>query len=167
LSVVVCPGKGRLYSAVKGQGTYVETQDDDRQPVKVSTKADPQELILLTSRNHRSEAMENLITQLPHHCQKAVGSIGGKLAAIVEQEADLYLTISGKSAPKDWDFAAPDLILTEAGGKVTTFDGLPLTYNQKDVSQWGGIIASNGPCHGNLCTIANRVMAIAEGWLEG
>ncbi|WP_264323014.1 3'(2'),5'-bisphosphate nucleotidase CysQ family protein [Romeriopsis navalis] len=167
LSVVACPGKGRLYSAVKGQGTHVATQNGDRQRLTVSTKADPKELVLLTSRNHRSGPLENLITQLPHHSQKAVGSIGGKLAAIVEQQADLYLTISGKSAPKDWDFAAPDLILTEAGGKLTTFDGLPLTYNQKDVSQWGGIMASNGPCHVDLCAIANRVMAIDEGWLEG
>lgn len=167
LAVVACPGKGLLYSAVQGQGAFVEDQGGDRRRLNVSTKSTPQELVLLTSRNHRSEAMENLISQLPHQSQKAVGSIGGKLAAIAEQDADLYLTISGKSAPKDWDFAAPDLILTEAGGKVTRFDGLPLTYNQKDVSQWGGIIASNGPCHAELCAIANRVMAIDDGWLEG
>jgi 3'(2'), 5'-bisphosphate nucleotidase len=159
VAVVSCPGQGLLYSAVQGQGTFVETKDGEKRRLQVSTKADPQELVLLTSRNHRSGPMEQLITQLPHHSQKAVGSIGGKLAAIAEQQADLYLTVSGKSAPKDWDFAAPDLILTEAGGQVTGFDGQPLVYNKADVSLWGGILASNGPCHGELCAIADRVMA--------
>ncbi len=167
LAVVACPGRGLLYSAIQGQGTYVETPDGDRRQMHVSRKSDPTELILVTSRNHRNEQLEHLVKQLPHLSQTAVGSIGGKLAAIVEQQADLYVTISGKSAPKDWDFAAPDLILTEAGGQVTGFDGLPLTYNQKDVNQWGGILASNGACHAMLCTTASRIMALEEGWLEG
>lgn len=167
LAVVACPGKNRLYSAIQGQGTYVETSDGDRRQRRVSRTSDPAELILVTSRNHRNEQLEHLVKQLPHRSQTAVGSIGGKLAAIVEQQADLYVTISGKSAPKDWDFAAPDLILTEAGGQVTGFDGLPLTYNRKDINQWGGVLASNGACHATLCTTANRVMALGEGWLEG
>jgi 3'(2'), 5'-bisphosphate nucleotidase len=159
VSVVACPGQGRLYSAIVGQGAFVEMKDGDRRQLKVSAKTVATELILLTSRNHRSGPMETLITQLPHHSQKAVGSIGGKLAAIAEQQADLYLTVSGKSAPKDWDFAAPDLILTEAGGQVTGFDGQPLVYNKADVSLWGGILASNGPCQKELCAIATQVMA--------
>ncbi len=162
VSVVACPGQGRLYSAIGGQGAFVETKDGDRRRLQVSTKASPQALVLLTSRNHRSGPMETLIAQLPHHSQKAVGSIGGKLAAIAEQQADLYLTVSGKSAPKDWDFAAPDLILTEAGGQVTGFDGQPLVYNKADVSLWGGILASNGPCQQELCAIATQVMTTLD-----
>jgi 3'(2'), 5'-bisphosphate nucleotidase len=159
VSVVACPGQGRLYSAIVGQGAFVETQDGQRRKLQVSAKAKPEELVLLTSRNHRSGPMETLIARLPHHSEKAVGSIGGKLAAIAEQRADLYLTVSGKSAPKDWDFAAPDLILTEAGGQVTGFDGHPLVYNKADVSLWGGILASNGHCQAELCAMAAQVMA--------
>jgi myo-inositol-1(or 4)-monophosphatase len=29
----------------------------------------------------------------------------------------------------DWDLAAADLLVHEAGGKVTTISGMPLTYN--------------------------------------
>jgi 3'(2'), 5'-bisphosphate nucleotidase len=167
VAVVACPARGLLYSAAQGQGTYVETKSGDLRALQVSTKADPTELILVTSRNHRNPQLENLVQQLPHHSQKPVSSISGKLTAIAERQADLYITISGKSAPKDWDFAAPDLILTEAGGKITSFDHLPLIYNRKDVSQWGGILASNGPCHAQLCAAASRVIAMDEGWLEG
>jgi 3'(2'), 5'-bisphosphate nucleotidase len=77
----------------------------------------------------------------------------------VEQKADLYLSLSGKSAPKDWDMAAPELILTEAGGQFTHFDGQPLRYATGDLNQWGGRIASNGPNHGELCQILQTELA--------
>jgi 3'(2'), 5'-bisphosphate nucleotidase len=167
IAVVACPGKGLLYSAVQGQGTFVETKGGDRRRIQVSTTKNPADMTLLASRNHRNAQLEQLLTQLPHKDVKSIGSVGGKIAAIVEQQADLYISISGKSAPKDWDFAAPDLILTEAGGQMTRFDGNPLIYNREDVSQWGGILSSNGTCHTALCTSANRILALAEGWLEG
>ncbi len=166
IAVVACPGKGLLYSAIRGQGTFVETQGGDRRRIQVSTTANPADMTLLASRNHRNAQLEQLLTQLPHKAIKSVGSVGGKIAAIVEQQADLYISISGKSAPKDWDFAAPDLILTEAGGQMTRFDGSPLIYNQADVNQWGGILSSNGTCHTALCATANQILAQAEGSLE-
>ena len=100
-----------------------------------------------------------MLQQLPYKNQKHIGSIGCKIAAIVEHQADVYISLSGKSAPKDWDLAAPELILTEAGGQFTHFDGTPLMYNQGDVSQWGGLLASNGQCHAQLCQEAERILA--------
>jgi 3'(2'), 5'-bisphosphate nucleotidase len=167
IAVVACPRRGLLYSAIQGQGTFVEAKGGDRRRRQVSTTTNPAAMTLLASRNHRNDQLEQLLTQLPHQEVKSIGSIGGKIAAIVEQQADLYVSISGKSAPKDWDFAAPDLILTEAGGQMTRFDGNPLIYNREDVSQWGGILSSNGTCHTELCATANRILAQAEGWLEG
>jgi 3'(2'), 5'-bisphosphate nucleotidase len=158
LAVVVCPVKGKLYSAIAGQGSYVETLGGPRTPIKVSTHTQPEQMILLASASHRNEDLERVIAHLPHGGTKAVGSVGGKVAAIVEQQADLYVSISGKSAPKDWDFAAPDLILAEAGGRITRFDGQPLIYNQLDVSQWGGILATNGTCHQTLCEKAQAAL---------
>jgi 3'(2'), 5'-bisphosphate nucleotidase len=151
LAVVAAPAKGKLYSAIVGQGTYGETKGGDRQRLRVSDRTDPSTMVLLASRSHRNEALEKLIEHLPHGSTESVGSVGGKVAAIVDRRADIYLSISGKSAPKDWDFAAPDLILTEAGGQITHFDGTPLIYNQQDVQQWGGILATNGQCHSLLC----------------
>lgn len=159
LAVVAAPAKGKLYSAISGQGSFVETElGGARSPVAVSQATNPQAMILLASVNHRNADLERVIAALPHGEMQSIGSVGGKIAAIVEQRADLYLSISGKSAPKDWDFAAPDLILMEAGGQITTFDGQPLTYNRLDVNQWGGILASNGKCHRQLCQQAQAAL---------
>ena len=77
----------------------------------------------------------------------------------MEKTSDIYISLSGKSAAKDWDFAAPELILTEAGGKFTHENGDPLIYNRGDVRQWGCLIASNGHCHQALCEQATQLLA--------
>lgn len=159
LAVVACPEAEKLYYASLGKGTFVETRDGKVSPVQVSKRNVIEELTIVASRTHRNERFDQLLQRLPCKNQKHVGSIGGKIATIVEQQADVYIALSGKSAPKDWDLAAPELILTEAGGEFTHFDGTPLMYNQGDVSQWGGLLASNGQCHAKLRAEAERIVA--------
>ncbi|PSB45315.1 3'(2'),5'-bisphosphate nucleotidase CysQ [Cyanosarcina cf. burmensis CCALA 770] len=162
LSVVAYPEVEKLYFATLGGGTFVETRDGNIQQVKVSQRQNVEEFTIVVSRSHRGKKLEKVLSKLLCKKQKSVGSIGGKIAAIVEQQADVYISLSGKSAPKDWDLAAPELILTEAGGKLTHFDGTPLIYNKEDVSQWGGLIASNGECHDRLCAEAERILVEIE-----
>lgn len=151
LAVVAWPESEKLYYATKGGGTFVETRDGKVTAVQVSSRNKLEELSLVVSRTHRDERFNKLLQNLPCKNQKYVGSVGCKIATILEQNADIYISLSGKSAPKDWDMAAPELILTEAGGKFTHHDGTPLKYNQGDVHQWGCLIASNGHCHETLC----------------
>jgi 3'(2'), 5'-bisphosphate nucleotidase len=166
LAVVACPEKAKVYYAIKDHGAFVETRDAagncQIQALTVSAKAQIGTLTLVSSVNHRNDRLNQLLQQLPFKAQIQVGSVGVKIAAIVEQQADVYLALSGKSAPKDWDFAAPELILTEAGGQFTRFDGTPLRYNQMDVSQWGGILVSNGPCHADLCAQVTACLAVID-----
>lgn len=159
LAVVAWPEAEKIYYATVGGGTFVETRDRQVQPLRVSEQDNMADLTLLASRTHRDRRLNQLLQQLPCQNQKHVGSIGCKLATIVEQQADVYISLSGKSAPKDWDLAAPELILTEAGGKLTRFDGSLLKYNQGDVNQWGGLLASNGKCHDILCGEAEKILA--------
>lgn len=151
LAVVAVPETAKVYSAIQGQGAFVETRDGQRTPVQVSHKTAIADLSLVVSRTHRGERFNALLAALPCQNQRYVGSIGCKIASMVEQQTDVYISLSGKSAPKDWDMAAPELILTEAGGQFTHLDGKPLTYNTGDVNQWGCLIASNGACHQGLC----------------
>ena len=163
LAVVVQPETQKLFYAIKGKGSFVEvhstTGDSNTKSLKVSAKESAEDLTLVVSRSHRNEKLNYILQNLPCKNQKAVGSIGGKIASIVEKEADVYISVSGKSAPKDWDLAAPELILTEAGGTFTHFDGTNLYYNTGDVNQWGGLIASNGKCHQMLCEQAEKFLA--------
>lgn len=158
LALVAIPEAEKLYYAIKGSGTFVENIDGKIKSARVSERDSLQELTLVASRNHRNKKLEYLLEKLPFKNQKARGSVGGKIVAIIEQQADIYISLSGKSAPKDWDIAAPELILTEAGGKFTHFDGTSLQYNTGDISQWGGLLASNGNCHEIICKQAEMIL---------
>ena len=150
LAVVTLPESDRLYAAITGGGTWQIAADGIRVPVQLARDKKLTELIIVASRNHRGAELVRLLARLPCQQQLQVGSIGCKIAAILEHRADLYVSLSGKSAPKDWDLAAPELILTEAGGKFTHQDGSPLQYNHGDVNQWGCLIASSGEWHQQL-----------------
>lgn len=151
LAVVAVPETDKLYYATLGGGAFVENKNGNSQPIKVSQRDKIEDLTVVVSRSHRNEKLDYLLNKIPCKNQKSIGSVGCKIAAIVEQNADVYISISGKSAPKDWDIAAPELILTEAGGQYTHFDGTPLQYNTGDINQWGGLLASNGQFHEELC----------------
>jgi 3'(2'), 5'-bisphosphate nucleotidase len=109
-----------------------------------------------------SEKREQLLAALQLGDTKAIGSVGGKVATILRGETDLYISLSGRSAPKDWDMAAPDAVLRAAGGSFTHADGRVLTYNTGDVRQAGCLIASHGPSHGQLCERAAAAMAAID-----
>ncbi len=162
LAVVAWPEAEKLFYAIKNGGTYEETRDGSTTQVQVSDRNSLVDLTLVVSRTHRDQRFNQLLQQLPCQNQRAVGSVGCKVGTIVEQKADVYISISGKSAPKDWDMAAPELILTEAGGKFTHLDGQPLKYNQGDVNQWGCLIASNGHCHEDLCDRIQQILALID-----
>jgi myo-inositol-1(or 4)-monophosphatase len=66
---------------------------------------------------------------------------------------DLCLTAAGKIGGRIWvntkicDIAAGIVIVTEAGGRVTTFDGSPCGLDSHQV------VASNGRIHGELLAL--------------
>jgi 3'(2'), 5'-bisphosphate nucleotidase len=50
-----------------------------------------------------------------------------KFVCVARGDADLYPRIGSIN---EWDTAAGHAVLVAAGGAVTTFDGLPLTYGK-------------------------------------
>jgi len=76
------------------------------------------------------------------------GSVGIKVGLICERQCDLYVHLSPRT--KQWDTCAPELILTEAGGRITDLFGYPLNYNVPDVQNRNGLVASNGVSHDQI-----------------
>ncbi len=159
LGLVATPAQDRLFQGVLGNGAFMETRDGAKQLIHVSDKVNLDKMVVVASRSHRNYQLESILRQLPKAAEIAVGSIGGKFAAIASGKADVYISVSGKSAPKDWDYCAPEIILTEAGGQLTHADLSPLSYNNLELRQWGTIVASNGHCHDRICQISQDAIA--------
>ena len=90
-----------------------------------------------------------------------MGSIGCKIASIIRGDSDIYISLSlpGKSAPKDWDFAAPEAILKASGGAITNINNEDLVYGKTDLKQSGIIIASNNKKnHERICSEVKEII---------
>jgi 3'(2'), 5'-bisphosphate nucleotidase len=73
-----------------------------------------------------------------------IGSVGIKLALLGAGERDLYVNPASKT--KLWDTAAPEIILHEAGGRLSDLYGRPLRYDA-ELGHRDGLVASNGWLH--------------------
>ena len=141
---------------------WCENRSGDRRPASLSPRRELGELVLVASRNHRDQRLEQLLVALALGDTRAIGSVGGKVATILRGETDLYISLSGKSAPKDWDMAAPEAVLRAAGGAFSHADGRALRYNDGDIRQAGCLIASHGASHRELCERAAAAMATID-----
>jgi 3'(2'), 5'-bisphosphate nucleotidase len=103
----------------------VQTEGGE-EPIHVRPAADP--LVVVGSRSHRGDSLDGLLTQLGPHEMRPMGS-ALKFCLVAEGSADFYPRLGPTS---EWDTAAAQAVLEVAGGAVTTLDGTPLRYNQRD-----------------------------------
>ena len=143
--VVYQPVRRVLYRAVRDGGSWIESDDGQAQQMFVSGHTDPSEMILASSRSHRSTRMERVVSTFGFKDEMRRGSVGVKIGLITEQKADLYLHLSPST--KQWDTCAPEIILAEAGGRLTDLFGRPLRYNAPRIDNRNGIVATNGAAH--------------------
>ena len=144
LGVVLLPFHGTLYCAVKGGGAFATTNGSEKQ-LHVSKRTDYREMYIATSRNHRSKITSQIKADFQIAGEVQRGSVGLKIGLIAEQVCDLYIHPSPRT--KFWDTCGPQVILEEAGGKLTDVFGYPIRYDIADVQNHNGLFASNGIAH--------------------
>jgi len=141
LWVVYVPDKDKLYYAEKDKWSYLEYNWKTKK-LKINKKNNK----ILISRNHLTDIENDLIKKLWLESTPC-WSVWVKLGLIAEWEAGNYLTLYDNF--KEWDTCAPEIILTEAWGKVTDTKWNDLIYNKKlSYSNW--CIWTNGINHENI-----------------
>ena len=160
LGVVLIPEKDELWIS-DGKNVWCEKRDGSKIQPTSFKKSNLREMVLVTSKNHKNQALEKLIKKINFNQVKVMGSVGCKIASILRGESDIYISLSlkGRSSPKDWDFAAPEAILKSSGGKITNLDNQDLFYGYKNFEQGGVIVASNNKdTHQSICSEIKRVI---------
>ena len=148
LGVVYQPLPGVMYRAVRGEGTWIERPQFEPTRAYVSQTSTISDMRLAASRSHRSPRMNKVVDRFGFKEEVRRGSVGIKIGLLIEQQCDVYIHLSSRT--KQWDTCAPEVILTEAGGRVTDLFGYPLNYNVPDVQNRNGLIASNGVSHDQI-----------------
>ena len=126
LSVVYVPVKKMTYSAAKGYGAF-KSINGERKKI-YSHKPARNIPVVVGSRSHISEEVKLYLDKLGEHEMTAMGS-SLKFCLVAEGLADLYPRFGLTS---EWDTAAAQCIVEQAGGRVVTLDNQALTYNAKE-----------------------------------
>lgn len=127
LGVVYVPVSGNCYYAAQGNGAWKQAKNQQPQPISVKKTA-TRPFTVVGSRSHKTEELARYLDRLGPHELVSMGS-SLKFCLVAEGKADLYPRIGLTS---EWDTAASQCIVEQAGGKVTDLHGGVLTYNTKE-----------------------------------
>ena len=120
VAAVFAPESGVLYTAVRGRGAR-----RDGVPLPGSPPAPPGHGVLTDNTPEPAGIARRVYDRFGYGEYLESGSISLKLCLIAEGAAHLFV----KDVPvRDWDVAAPGLVLAETGGLVTRLDGTAFTY---------------------------------------
>jgi myo-inositol-1(or 4)-monophosphatase len=123
VGVIQNPVAGVSVWAARGEGCF-----KDGRRANVSQVARLEDAVVIASRTEISRdkfaAHAGWFKEL-----RPVGSIAWKLACVATGDGDLNVSLAPKN---EWDVAAGDCLLSEAGGVYVAFDGTRRTYNQPD-----------------------------------
>ncbi|MDH5257376.1 MAG: 3'(2'),5'-bisphosphate nucleotidase CysQ [Gammaproteobacteria bacterium] len=127
LGVIHVPVNGDCYYATKGNGAYKRSVNGTE---KLSVKTTNRDLIVVAgSRSYRDSSLDGFLKNIGNHEIISMGS-SIKSCLVAEGTIDIYPRLGPTS---EWDTAAAQCIVEEAGGHITDTTLKPLRYNTKDV----------------------------------
>ena len=139
--VVYDPMREELFEALRGQGAWL-----NQQPIKVSQVDDLDQALVATGFPYTViEHLDATMRRFGNMVARAQGVRRPGSAAL-----DLCYVAAGRfdgfweEALKPWDTAAASLIVLEAGGRLSTFDGSPFELDANNV------VASNILLHDQI-----------------
>jgi len=127
LGVVLAPVSGELYFGLRDEGAFLE-RVRGAMPEPLSTRAAAQPPVVAGSRSHAQERTGAMLARLGEHRMMSMGS-SLKFCLIAAGTADLYLRLGPTS---EWDTAAAQCVLEQAGGAVLNLQGQPFRYNTRE-----------------------------------
>jgi 3'(2'), 5'-bisphosphate nucleotidase len=126
LGVVHVPVMWKTYIGCKGLGAERRSAEGLKRPLRVALEsASPVRVV--GSRSHRGASLDSFLEKLGDFEIVPMGS-SLKFCVVADGEADVYPRLGPTS---EWDTAAAQAVVEQAGGTVLQLDGNPLTYNAK------------------------------------
>ncbi len=125
LGVVYAPVLDTFWYASLGNGAW--KQEGDELPLPIMTRAVGEVPVIVGSRSHAGSSLQAFLDQLGEYELVSMGSIL-KACLVADGRADLYPRLGLTS---EWDTAAAQIIVEEAGGSLQQVDGSALRYNTK------------------------------------
>lgn len=130
LGLVYAPCLDEMYWAVKGEGAFVIKNGVTTKLHAPKFHAHDKGLKIVASRSHLNAETEAYIARFSEPSMVSRGS-SLKFLLMADGQAHIYPRIA---PTMEWDTAAAQIVLEEAGGKVVRFDDdQPLSYNKENL----------------------------------
>lgn len=135
MSGIYAPANNEYFSAISKVGAYCNGLH-----LSVGSSRERAMTLIDNYPEPRGIASE-LMQALSIHGYVESGSIALKICRVADRSADLFVK---DMSPRDWDLAAPMLILAEAGGIITDIEGNALVLG-RPARDHQGLIAAASP----------------------
>jgi len=126
---ICIPVRGLLYMAARGVGCW-KIENGMRHALRVAAPSADKPIRIVVSRSPVSLDINPLIELLPGRSVTISRGSALKFCAVAAGEAEFYPQLD---ATWEWDVAAGQALVVEAGGVVTGVNGEPFTYNKPDL----------------------------------
>lgn len=127
LGVIHTPVSGVLYYGNNREGAFKQLPGEQRQAIK-TRKKETQRTLVAGSRSHRGSSLNEFLEKIGEHEIFSMGS-SLKSCLVAEGTVDIYPRLGPTS---EWDTAAAQCIVENAGGLILDLSMQPLLYNKKD-----------------------------------
>jgi 3'(2'), 5'-bisphosphate nucleotidase len=131
LGVIYVPVTDTLYFAAKGVGAFKQDKNTEAHSITVRSlnkKDGKNHFTVVASRRHGLDKVKILCQNLASYDLTSRGS-SLKMCMVAEGAADFYPRLALTS---EWDTAAAQAIVEQAGGQIVQLDFSDMTYNQKE-----------------------------------
>lgn len=127
LGVVRVPVHDKTYIGCEGRGAELRDGKEPARRISVAERsASPVRVV--GSRSHRGASLDAYLDNIGEHTMVPMGS-SLKFCVVAEGGADVYPRLGPTS---EWDTAAAQAVVEQAGGSVVELNGKPLSYNSKE-----------------------------------
>lgn len=132
------PASDEMYTGQAGTGAW-----RNGVPIHAGARAALEGCAMLGDRSQLTQA-----PWPPMHVQNR-NSVAWRLMLVADGSADASVSLTAK---RDWDLAAADVILTEAGGRLTDRQGTVPRYNGTSTIQ-SSLVAANPALHAEIVAL--------------
>ena len=128
LGVIVAPVFDLSYFAYRNGGAFKQLGQSSAHKIDVRYLPKTESWIITLSRHHSTDGVKRFLENIDHPHELITKGSSLKSCLVAEGQADVYPCLGNTS---EWDIAAAQCVVEEAGGKVITIDRQPLRYNIK------------------------------------
>ena len=136
---VYCPRRNEMFLATEGGGAYLNSSRmsvSHQREVSGASLTGPHSII--SNMDVRATGLQST---------EVMRSLAYRLAIVADGRVDVG---AARGGPSDWDLAAADLLVQEAGGRITDLSGQNLIYNRSK-TRHPALVAASDELIGPVC----------------